>query len=139
MRSGLTILLLFVFQLAFAQYGVQENARFLDQALVQKDTAMLNVLLHDQLSYGHSNGWVESKKEVVQHLLNGKLSYHKIETKEISREQTGDLTIVRAESQISFKLDGKEGALKLHVLQVWTRVGNRWLLIARQSTKTGEH
>lgn len=140
LKLGLSIILLFVFGLSQGQYGVQENTRFLDEALVAKDTAKLQVLLHPALSYGHSNGWVESKVEVIQHLLNGKLTYRSIESKEISSEHTGDdLAVVRSESRISFILDGKPGQLKLHVLQVWKRVGYKWQLIARQSTKTGDH
>jgi len=109
--------------------------RFLDEAFVKKDTAGLNRLLHEKLSYGHSNGWVESKKEVVEHLLNGKLAYHLVDSKVLSSEQTGDITIVRAESRIRYTLDGKDGELKLHVLQVWIRVQAQWQLIGRQSTK----
>lgn len=139
MKLVLSFILLFVCSLSIGQYNVQENARFLDQALVEKDTAKLQVLLHPSLSYGHSNGWVESKPELIMHLLNGKLTYGSIESKEISREQTGDdLTLVRSESRISFILDGKPGELKLHVLQVWKREGYKWQLIARQSTKMAD-
>lgn len=135
MKQLFVIISLFVSIGSFAQYNVQENMGFLDEALVKKDTASLNILLHDKLSYGHSNGWIESKQEVIDDLLNGKLSYDKIESKMLSAAQTGDITIVRAESKISYVLDGKAGELKLHVMQVWVRIGSQWQLIGRQSAK----
>lgn len=135
MKQLLVIISFFVSAESFAQYNVQENMKFLDEALVKKDTAVLNKLLHEKLSYGHSNGWIESKKEVIADLLNGKLSYSVIDSKELSSEETAGVTIVRAESKIKYVLDGKEGELKLHVLQVWMRVGYQWQLLGRQSTK----
>lgn len=135
MKQLLVIISLFISLGGFAQYNVQENMKFLDEALVKKDTAALNKLLHEKLSYGHSNGWIESKKEVIADLLNGKLSYTTIDSKELSSEFSGDITLVRTETKIKYVLAGKEGELKLHVLQVWMRVGYQWQLIGRQSTK----
>lgn len=135
MKQLLVIISFFVSVGSFAQRTVQENVRDLDIALVNRDSVFLNKYLHDHLSYGHSNGWVEKKDELVKHLFNGKLNYGKIESKELSVEQTGDVSLVRLESNIKYVLDGKEGGLKLHVLQVWLRVGYEWKLLSRQSTK----
>jgi Domain of unknown function (DUF4440) len=135
MKQLLVIISFFVSIGSFAQFNVQENMKFLDEALVKKDTSALNRLLHEKLSYGHSNGWIESKQDVIADLLNGKLGYTAIESKGLSSQQTGDITIVRAESKIKYVMDGKEGELKLHVMQVWMRVGLQWQLIGRQSTK----
>ena len=41
-------------------------ARSLNSALIQKDSLLLVKLLHPSLSYGHSNGWVENKQEVIE-------------------------------------------------------------------------
>jgi hypothetical protein len=135
MKQLLVVLSFFVSIGSYAQYNVRENMKFLDEALVKKDTAALNRLLHEKLSYGHSNGWIESRKDVIADLLSGKLVYNEIDSKEISSAQTGDITIVRTETRIKYLLEGKEGELKLHVMQVWMRVGSQWQLIGRQSTK----
>jgi hypothetical protein len=135
MKQLLVIISFFVSVGSFAQRTVQENLRDLEIALVNRDSVFLNKYLHDNLSYGHSNGWVEKKDELVKHLFNGKLKYNKIESKELSTEQTDDVSLIRLESNIKYVLDGKEGALKLHVLQVWLRVGYEWKLLSRQGTK----
>ena len=135
MRHLLTIILFFVSIGSFAQRNVEGSVRDLDQALVERDTTFLKDLLHDELSYGHSNGWVETKAELLQHLFNGKLVYKKIESKLLTRNNADSVTIVRAESNIKYVLDGKEGELKLLVMQVWMLNKNGWQLLSRQSTK----
>lgn len=135
MRHLLTIILFFVSIGSFAQRNVEGSVRDLDQALVERDTTFLKDLLHEELSYGHSNGWVETKAELLQHLFNGKLVYKKIESKLLTRNNADSVTIVRTESNIKYVLDGKEGELKLLVMQVWVLNKNGWQLLSRQSTK----
>jgi len=135
MKQLLTIILFFVTVGSFAQRNVEGSVRDLDEALVERDTAFLKNLLHDQLSYGHSNGWVETKSELLQHLFNGKLVYKKIESKLLTKNDADSVTIVRTQSNIRYVLDGKEGELKLHVMQVWVLNKKGWQLLSRQSTK----
>ena len=135
MKQLLIIISLFVSIGSFAQRNVTGSVRDLDVALVERDTAFLKVLLHEDLSYGHSNGWVETKAELMMHLFNGKLVYTKVESKLLSQHQADSVTIARTESEISYVLDGKPGTLKLHVLQVWVLNRSGWQLLGRQSTK----
>jgi hypothetical protein len=110
-------------------------ARF-DKALVTKDTAALKQVLHKDLSYGHSNAWVETKTDLLKNLYNGKITYKKIETMEQKWVTSKEWASVRSTAEIDFVLDGKEGHLKLHVLQVWMKTNKGWQLLARQSTKS---
>ncbi|RYZ47268.1 MAG: nuclear transport factor 2 family protein, partial [Sphingobacteriales bacterium] len=61
----------------------------LDQALIKKDSTALQTLLHEKVGYGHSNGWVETRAEVIDDLFNGKLQYNDIQTSNV------DVTIVK--------------------------------------------
>lgn len=135
MKRLLTVILFFVSIACHAQRNVPGNVRDFDKALVERDTAFLKQVLHEQLSYGHSNGWVETKSELMRHLFDGKLTYQKVESTVLSMDQANDVTIVRTVSQIKYTLDGKEGALQLHVLQVWVLNKSGWQLLGRQSTK----
>lgn len=47
------------------------------QALVQKNTVSINQQTDKALSYGHSNGWIETKEEMINHLETGYLSYNR--------------------------------------------------------------
>ncbi len=136
MKTLLFISLLFVNATALAQTSyLKEAVLKLDKALIAKDTITLKQLLHKNLSYGHSNGWVENKQEVIHDLVSDKLSYLKIESRDHTWVTDKDWVSVRSTTEIRYILDGKEGALKMHVLQVWMKTNKGWQLIARQSTK----
>lgn len=109
----------------------------LDRALVDKDEKTLVQLLHKDASYGHSNGWVQNKSDIINDLKSGKLIYDKIENASVSivainknwaTVRTNTNAQGRSTTIPSFEL-------KLHVLQVWLRTKNGWQLLARQSTK----
>lgn len=136
MRKLLIISLLFVSSVSVAQTSfLKEAVAKLDKALVAKDTVVLKQILHKDLSYGHSNAWVEGKKDLMANLYNGKLTYQKIATKDLKWTTNKDCAIVRSTTEIEYLLDGKEGKLKMHVLQVWVKTNKGWQLLARQSTK----
>ena len=83
MKVWLTIVFVGWFGVCGAQtMFVKQAAAKLEKALVAKDTVTLKQLLHKNLSYGHSNGWVQSKEEVVKDLMSGKIIYVKMEIRE---------------------------------------------------------
>ncbi|MDQ3550766.1 MAG: nuclear transport factor 2 family protein, partial [Bacteroidota bacterium] len=102
---------------------LKEAAIKLEKALIQKDTVTLKQLLHNDVSYGHSNGWVETKGDIIKDLYNGKLAYKKIEHKSVIWAVGPDWGTVRSTDEINYILDGKPATLKLHVLNVWLKTG----------------
>jgi hypothetical protein len=127
---------LFITTTVSAQTSFLKDAAIkLDKALIQKDTVTLKQLLHNDVSYGHSNGWVETKGDIIKDLYNGKLAYKKIEHKSVIWAVGPDWGTVRSTDEINYILDGKPATLKLHVLNVWLKTGRGWQLVARQSTK----
>lgn len=141
MKLGIIFSLLFSLQI-YAQNGTcmesSIHSRSLDGALLNKDGARLVALLHDKLSYGHSNGWTESKFDLLDVVLpNPKVQYHKITTYgnldvEDIRE---DLRIIRKEQRIVGLLDNAPLDIYLKSMEVWICEDERWQLVARQSTK----
>lgn len=104
-----------------------------DNALINADSTALKQLLSDKVSYGHSNGWVETKKEVIADLYNGKLDYKKISASDIEVKTEGSTAWTRMVADIDVLMDGRELNFKLKVLQVWVWKNKRWQLFARQS------
>jgi hypothetical protein len=125
--------------LALAGWGqtsfLKEAATRLEKALVQRDTVTLKQLLHKDLRFGHSNGWVEKREDVVRHLVTRKLAYQAIRNSNADWTVTGEVATLRQTSEINYTLDGQAGNLRLHVLQVWLKTNKGWQLLARQSTK----
>lgn len=121
---------------SFAQTSFLKEAEAkLESALIAQDTILLKQLLHKDVSYGHSNGWVETKADVINDLVNGKLSYYKIDTKDVKWTVINNVATLRNTSDIKYEVDGKAGELHLHVVQVWLKTNKGWQLFARQSTK----
>ena len=136
MKRIFSIGFLFISSFTFAQTSFLKDAvAKLDKALIAKDTVVLKQLLHKDLTYGHSNGWVETKADVINDLVLGKLAYNKIESKNIKWTVTNDVSTMRSTMDVSYQLDSKPGELKLHVLQVWLKTNKGWQLLSRQSTK----
>ena len=138
-RFFLSVLVLFVINSSFAQIdsiGLKTAMQQLDKALLQKDETILNSVLHKDLSYGHSNGWIQSKSDILNDFTSGKLTYSKIENNSsaiivINKEYATVKTNTNAEGVVN----GTEFKLTLHIMQFWIKTKKGWQLIARQSTK----
>jgi len=107
----------------------------LEKALLNKDSATMNGLLHKDVSYGHSSGWVQTKKEVVDDMMSGFLVYNKLEDSSINIVMSKDKAIVREKVRAVGSRDGKSFDLSLFITQVWLQSKKGWQLFARQSTK----
>ncbi len=107
----------------------------LDKALIAKDTVTLKQLLHKEATYGHSNGWVETKQDVIKDLVSGKLTYHKIETDSLTWKVNDNWATMRNKTTVEGSVNGTKFNLVMHVLQVWLKTNKGWQLLARQSAK----
>jgi hypothetical protein len=134
-----TICLFFTSVISIAQVdsvSLKEAMSSLDKALINKDEKTLVQLLHADVSYGHSNGWVQNKNDIINDLKTGKLVYNKIEnTSVMIAAISNDWATVRVNTNAEGSINGTAFQLKLHVLQVWMKSMSGWQLWARQSTK----
>jgi hypothetical protein len=109
----------------------------LSLALTGNDTVELKSLLHPAVQYGHSNGWVQNRNEIVADMRSGKLKYKTITQKDIRISAQKKSAVVREVVFVEGTVNEKPFTMELSVLQVWIKSKKRWLLYARQSTKTG--
>jgi len=136
----LPVLLLLMFtQRAAAQTdstSLLKAVTALDKALVTKDSSQLALLLDKRLSYGHSNGWVQSKSEIWADFVSGKVIYSTLQSSEIkllTQDKDGATLVLKL--QVAGQLNGKDFSMNLHVMQVWKKDKKGWQLLARQSAK----
>lgn len=136
-RSTLVVMLLCLtsMNLLAADETLSKTVASLNQALTLKDTVTLKKLLHKKVTYGHSNGWIENKRAVIEDLYNGKLVYKNITTGPLTIMEEENIASVRTDTEVDIIYEGQELKMKLHVLQVWIKEKKGWLLISRQSTK----
>jgi hypothetical protein len=105
------------------------------QALVDRNTVSINQQTDKALSYGHSNGWVETKNEVISHLETGYLAYHSITEDSMRISFNGNMANARFVADLSVSKENVSMNLHLKVLEVWVKKSNRWVLFARQAVK----
>lgn len=141
MKKLILIVFLFVGFSVFSQNPknlIEENIFKIEKALVEKDTLVLQELLHSDLTLGHSNGWVETKESLFEDLRKGKVSYKFFEKiSEVDFTYFSDETVVtRREIKAYGVVDDYEFAVSLNVLEVWVLQDNIWKLLARQSVNS---
>ena len=105
------------------------------QALVNKNTISINQQTDKSLSYGHSNGWVETKTDMIKNLETNYISYQSFKEDSIKVSSNGNIANVRFVAAIDASLKDSRTTYNLKVLEVWVKKGKRWLLFARQSVK----
>ena len=138
MKFFVTILLLSLQLGAYAQTDEEKLTSTLKEfhvALVKKNTVSINQQTDKALSYGHSNGWVETKKELIEHLETGYMGYNSFREDSIKVEVNGNMAHARFIADINATMSGKEFTFKLRVLEVWVKKGKRWVLFARQAIR----
>jgi ketosteroid isomerase-like protein len=107
----------------------------LRMAMIDANKTKLENLVADKLSYGHSGGHIDDKKEFVEKLVSGKSDFVSIDLTEQTISISGKTAIVRHILKAKSNDGGKPGDVHLRVLLIWQKVNGRWVLLARQAVK----
>ena len=137
-RIYLSLLILFGFVFAGAQTEEEKLTSALKefhQALVNKNTASINQQTDKALSYGHSNGWVQTKADVIKDLETGKIVYNSFKEDSLAITINESMANARFIADINATMNGNTATTHLKVLEVWVKKGKRWILFARQGVK----
>lgn len=103
---------------------------------VDKDSAALENLLCEKLTYGHSSGKLETKQVMIHNAVNSTMIYPGFVSDSIKVIVEGNTAIARLIIKSSKTIDkGVEGTLHLGILLVWVKEMKDWKLIARQAVK----
>ncbi|WP_462219934.1 nuclear transport factor 2 family protein [Ferruginibacter sp.] len=139
MKFFITTFLLGAFVFCTAQTTDEEKltatVKEFHQALVKKNTISINQQTDKALSYGHSNGWVENKVDIIKDLETGYISYQSFKEDSITVLINGNMANVRFIADISATMKEATNTYHLKVLEVWVKKGKRWVLFARQAIK----
>lgn len=130
--------LIFLFSIGLNAQSVKELSETiskLNQALVKKDTEILDLILHEKVSITHSNGFTEDKTKMKQNTVSLFIKYNKI-------EQQPDAEFVKIDdnSYIVYRFISVSGiydiydfGMDLRLMEVWIWENKRWQLFGRQS------
>jgi hypothetical protein len=121
-----------------AEKLVAKQIDLFHQAMVDANEAALNDLTSEKLSYGHSNGGVEDKKDFMHKLTSGASDYTKIEVSNQTVSISGDVAIVRQDAELLMQGAAKGTQLNLMLVMVWQKSNGKWKLLARQGVKVAK-
>jgi len=112
--------------------AVAQNVEILRKAQLDADRAKLAQVTSDQVSYGHSDGRVETKEQFIDGVMNRKQAVKSLTFPDLKLSVVGDAAIVRHIFLAESELDGKTTTTRIGALQVWQKQGGAWKLLARQ-------
>jgi len=115
--------------------AVAANCKLLNQGLISRNKQLLEGLAANGLSYGHSNGDVETKAVFVKNVIDKKVTYVAINIPKQTINIVGDNAIVRQIQELKLIKDGKKVDLKIGNMLIWHKEAKAWKLLAKQGYK----
>ena len=126
--------------LAFAQRPNQEQqviqlSKRKFEWLVTKNIDSLKMILDDQAKYVHSNGWIQTKQEVLEDVVSGKLDYRKVTVSEANVRVYPGLAILLGKGKFSGIVNANLFSIELLYTEVYVKKGEKWLLTSRHANR----
>jgi ketosteroid isomerase-like protein len=115
--------------------ALDQAVEALRKAILEKDKARLEQLMADQLSYGHSDGRVQTKSEFVEGVMSRKAIIKSLTFPELKVGLADNAAIARHMYASESETDGQASSVRIGVLAVWQKQGGNWKLLARQGYK----
>lgn len=138
-RLKLIVLMLSASVLLVAQSRQEREVLEVSRAkfkwLVNKNIDSLEFVLDARLTYIHSNGWVQSKKELMEDLQSGKLTYDKIEVLENSVRLYPKSAVVTGKGRFVASLNGASNTFDLAYTETYVLQKREWKLVSRHASR----
>jgi len=135
-----TILLFWALAGAWAQEGGVEQARILtlenawNQAVQQKDSHALRMLLAPDLIYVESDGTLMDKTEYLASVQTPSLRLVRIVNESTSVRVYGSVAVVNGVCREDGVKSGKPYTIRERFTDTWIRRGDSWVCVASEST-----
>ena len=118
--------------------AVAQAVEALRKAIFGQEKTQLEALCAEQLSYGHSDGRVETKAQFINGVMTRKAIITSLTLSDHTIAIVGTDAIARHTWASESETDGKATSTKIGVLQVWQKQSGTWKLLARQSVRTAQ-
>lgn len=127
----------FVFS-AFSQEKKQEVEQAINslrQAMLDGDSVKLDQLTDSELTYGHSLGRLENKKQFIHALASGESDFETMDITDQTIIIKNKTAIVRHNVVANIKEKGTVNTVKLAIMLVLVKADKHWKLLARQAVR----
>ncbi|MEO1259780.1 MAG: nuclear transport factor 2 family protein [Bacteroidota bacterium] len=113
-----------------------EQQRFL--AMMQKDVAFLENVLTEDVTYAHSNGLVENKKQHLENVSSGSITYQQMKVEENSLRIYKKTAVNNGIINVKGLYKGTPFQVRLGYTNIYVKTKRQWKLAAWQSAKLEE-
>jgi len=117
--------------------AVLQADRFRSDAMVAANPIQLEQVLHDRLTFTHSDGLTDTKNSLVAALVSNALDYRSIDSRSRTVRLNGRTAVLTGLAKMTVAGDGQVFDLQNLYTAVYWLVDERWQLIAYQSTSSG--
>jgi ketosteroid isomerase-like protein len=104
-------------------------------AMMKKDRAALQKVLHENLSYTHSSGLNETKADVLKSVTQGPMTHENIQLSKTTVRIFGGTALVIGIVDFRNSAGGTVSTAHLDVLHVWLKGPQGWQMVARQALR----
>ena len=125
--------------LAASRADVQQELLAADaartHAMLAADVGTLERLLADDLSYGHTSGQIQSKKELIDEIGSGERKYRSVSGEQATARSYGCAGVVTGTAALDVEYRGKAASFTLRYTATYARDHDGWRLVAYQSVR----
>ncbi|KAB0507217.1 nuclear transport factor 2 family protein [Pseudomonas lini] len=105
----------------------------LTQAMLNKNVLQLQALTAENLTYGHSSGKIQGKKEFIADIKTGKSAFKTLEMQNQTITVSGDVALVRHHFSAQAIKGTEIVPTEIENFQIWQKQKGKWLLVGRQA------
>lgn len=122
-------------QISSMEPKLAESIHRLDQLMEKNDGKILNILSPD-VSFGHSNGWVQNFEDFKKDFNSKKVIYKNIDQIEVSEaKKYKNVYSIRRKIKVSGLYKNQNFEMMLGLLEIWKKEKSVWKLWSRQSVE----
>jgi ketosteroid isomerase-like protein len=107
----------------------------LRNSLLTKDSTTLMQILSNDVAYGHTNGLIQTKAQLIHDLMTGVQEYKNIEPSDMNIRVYENTAVVNINVAVKMNYQAKPLDMNMRVILVWVKKNDKWELVARQSVK----
>ncbi len=137
------------FAIFFLSFGLMTNAtaqsdekavidvvETFKKAMIEADKNRFEMIIGEELVYGHSSGKVQNKTEFIEEIISGQpFRYTEISLSDQTIKIAGNTAVVRHVFSAKTLHNGVPGDLKIGNMLIWQKQSGKWKLLARQAYK----
>ncbi len=130
-----------LFSISGFSQSVNEESKVLNLSaskfswMINHNYDSLDFILHDHVTYVHSNGWSQTKKEVIEDLRSGKLVMKAVVVQSSAVRIFNQTAIVNGQGKFTGVINGVAFSSDLVYSEGYIKENGMWFLVSRLATK----